>query len=136
MIKALVGKFGTLAMLAAVAGSSVVACSSDVSKSPSEGSAANDGNIGNIGLKLVPVSGVTINSVNYVVTGTPTIPGTALPSGVLPTPGTTPATGEPTGSTRLPTTPVPDVDEAPPLLPLDGMVEPWLPPALEPPPVC
>ena len=88
MIKALVGKFGTLAMLAAVAGSSVVACSSDVSKGPSESSHANDGSIGSIGLKLVPVSGVTINSVNYVVTGTPAIPGTALPSGVLPTPGT------------------------------------------------
>lgn len=88
MIKALVGKFGTLAMLAAVAGSSVVACSSDVSKGPSESSSANDGSIGSIGLKLVPVSGVTINSVNYVVTGTPAIPGTALPSGVLPTPGT------------------------------------------------
>ena len=89
MIKALVGKFGTLAMLAAVAGSSVVACSSsDVSKGPGESSAKYDGNIGSIGLKLVPVSGVTINSVNYVVTGTPTIPGTALPSGVLPTPGT------------------------------------------------
>ncbi len=88
MIKALVGKFGTLALFAAVAGSSVVACSSDVSRAPGEGSASNDGKVGGLDLKLVPVSGVTLNSVNYVVTGTPTIPGSALPSGVLPTPGT------------------------------------------------
>jgi hypothetical protein len=74
-------------MLAAIAGSSVVACSSDVTRGSSQGSASNE-DLGSIGLRLVPVSGVTINSVNYVVTGTPAIPGTALPSGVLPTPGT------------------------------------------------
>jgi hypothetical protein len=65
----------------------VVSCSSsDVSRS--DGSAKDDGNIGSIGLKLLPVSGVTINSVNYAVTGVPVTAGTALPSGVLPTPGT------------------------------------------------
>lgn len=88
MIKALVGKFGTLALLAAVAGSSVVACSSDVTRHSGEGPSVSDGNLGSMNLRLVPVSGITISSVNYVVTGTPAIAGTALPSGVLPTPGT------------------------------------------------
>ncbi len=36
----------------------------------------------------MPVTGVTLNSVSYVVTGTPLIPGSALPAGSVPTPGT------------------------------------------------
>jgi len=86
VVKSLVGKIGTLALLSAFAGSAAVACSSElVSKGPQD---ATDGTQGGVDLSLVPVAGVTLNSVNYVVTGTPTIPGTPLPSGVLPTPGT------------------------------------------------
>jgi hypothetical protein len=86
-MKSLVGKFGMLALLAAVGGLAVQGCSSDiVSSSPSHG--AGEGDSGQVSLNLVPVAGITVNSVNYVVTGTPAIPGTPLPSGVLPTPGT------------------------------------------------
>lgn len=84
-MKSLVGKFGSLALLAAVAGSMVVGCSgSDVSPDRS----ARESDAGDVNLSLVPVTGITLNSINYVVTGTPAIAGTPLPSGVLPTPGT------------------------------------------------
>ncbi|HYQ14413.1 MAG TPA: hypothetical protein VEQ58_01605, partial [Polyangiaceae bacterium] len=66
-------------------GFAVQGCSADVS-SP-EHSASSESDAGRVSLNLVPVSGITVNSVNYVVTGTPAIPGTPLPSGVLPTPG-------------------------------------------------
>lgn len=85
-MKSLVGKFGTLALLAAVGGFAVQGCSSDVASPAHDGQSA-EGDNGNVTLNLVPVSGITVNAVNYVVTGTPAIPGTALPSGVLPTPG-------------------------------------------------
>jgi hypothetical protein len=87
-MKSLVGKFGTLAMLAAIGGVAVQGCSSDLA-SPSRTSDSSEGDSGLVTLNLVPVTGITVNSVNYVVTGTPAIPGTPLPSGVLPTPGTT-----------------------------------------------
>ena len=85
-MKSLVGKFGTLALLAAVGGFAMQGCSSDISRQPGE--SAREGDSGQVTLNLVPVSGITVNSVNYVVTGTPAIAGTPLPSGVLPTPGT------------------------------------------------
>src|SRR5882724_6741322 len=89
-MKSLVGKFGTLALLAAVGGLAVQGCSSDIVSSSPAGQSAGvgEGNTGTVSMNLVPISGVTINSVSYVVTGTPAIPGTPLPSGVLPTPGT------------------------------------------------
>lgn len=86
MVKSLVGKIGTLALLTAFAGGAAVACSSEFDTKRAE--SGSEGTEGGVGLKLVPVSGVTLNSVNYVVTGTPAIAGTPLPSGVLPTPGT------------------------------------------------
>ncbi|HKY39218.1 MAG TPA: hypothetical protein VJN18_24940 [Polyangiaceae bacterium] len=91
-MKSLPGKLGTLALLTAVASSLAASCSSSVV--PDEGGApdgtpsAKKGSEGSLGLSLVPVAGIEINSVNYVVTGTPAIPGTPLPSGTLPTPGT------------------------------------------------
>ena len=78
-MKSLVGKFGTLALLAAVGGLAVQGCSSDIASS-SPGQSAGEGKTGTVSLNLVPVSGITVNSVNYVVTGTPAIPGTPLPS--------------------------------------------------------
>jgi len=90
-MKSLPGKLGTLALLTAVAGTVAAACSSSVvpdENKPDGVSSSSKGSEGNVGLSLVPVAGIEINSVNYVVTGTPAIPGTPLPSGVLPTPGT------------------------------------------------
>ncbi len=86
-MKSLVGKFGSLALLTAVAGSMVIACSgSEVPHGKSN--AKVEGDKGEVSLGLVPVSGITLNEVNYVVTGTPKIAGTELPHGKLPTPGT------------------------------------------------
>ena len=86
MVKSLVGKIGTLALFSAFAGGALAACSSEIDTKQARTS--SEGTEGSVGLNLVPVSGVTLNSVNYVVTGTPAIAGTPLPSGVLPTPGT------------------------------------------------
>lgn len=73
-----------LATLIAMGCLQVVGCSGEESTA---GSHRADGRSGDVRLSLVPVTGVTVNAVNYVVTGAPSIPGTVLPSGVIPTPG-------------------------------------------------
>jgi hypothetical protein len=85
-MKSLVGKFGSLALLTAVAGSMVVGCSG--SDEPVGKSASKESDAGSVTLGLVPVTGIVLNSVDFVVTGTPKIAGTPLPKGTLPTPGT------------------------------------------------
>lgn len=87
-MKSLVGKVGMLALVA-MAGVAVAACSSSLdTRSPSEGSAKSGEPTGTIGLKLQPVLGLTITSVQYVVTAG-NAPGAAIVAqGSLPTPGT------------------------------------------------
>lgn len=90
-MKSLVGKIGTLALVA-LAGVAVAACSSSIdTSSPRESSARSNEHVGTIGLQLQPVSGITVTSVHYIVTaGAPgTTPAPAIVSeGNLPTPGT------------------------------------------------
>ena len=89
-MKSLVGKIGTLALVA-MAGVAVAACSSTIDTSSPSGSAKSDENVGKIGLKLQPVLGITVTSVHYIVTaGNPALtPAPAIVSeGNLPTPGT------------------------------------------------
>jgi hypothetical protein len=64
----------------------VVGCSG--SDEPVGKSASKESDAGNVTLGLVPVTGIVLNSVDFVVTGTPKIAGTPLPKGTLPTPGT------------------------------------------------
>jgi hypothetical protein len=88
-MKSLVGKFGTLALVA-MAGIAVTACSSTLDKSSPSGSSAQGENIGTVGMKLQPVAGITITQVHYTVTaGNPaSTPAPAIVSeGNLPTPG-------------------------------------------------
>ena len=80
-MKSLIGKLGMLALLATAAG----ACSS--SETGTAHQAGKEGPTGNVGLSLVPVSGVTLNSVTYVVTNSAT-PAVTISTGDLPTPGT------------------------------------------------
>ena len=87
MNTAVVKGFGMGVLLIALSGLQAAGCSSELDGSGRDGSSA-EWRSGSVSLNLVPVSGITITSVNYVVTGTPTIPGTPLPSGMLPTPGT------------------------------------------------
>src|ERR1700712_1887585 len=81
----LLAKVGSLALIAAVAGGVVAGCSSnDVSK---QGTAkGGEGPTGTIGLSLQPVSGVTLNTIHYVVTKAGS--STPVSEGDLPTPGT------------------------------------------------
>jgi len=81
----LLAKVGSLALIAAVAGGVVAGCSSsDVAK---QGTAkSGEGPTGTIGLSLQPVSGVTLNTVHYIVTQTGST--TPVLEGDLPTPGT------------------------------------------------
>lgn len=83
-MKSLVGKIGALALVA-MAGVAVAACSSSNDKQTPGGSSAKGGErTGTVGLSLVPVAGITINNVHFVVTqGT-----TTIAEGDLPTPGT------------------------------------------------
>lgn len=85
-MKSLIGKLGMLALLATATSAVVAGCSS--SQIPGTGhQAGNEGNRGEATLKLVPVSGVTLNSVHYVVTNSAT-PAVTVSEGDLPTPGT------------------------------------------------
>src|SRR5260221_4604582 len=90
-MKSLVGKIGTLALVA-LAGVAVAACSSTIDTSSPSGTSAKTGeHVGSIGLQLQPVFGITVTSVHYIVTaGNPTAtPAPAILSeGKLPTPGT------------------------------------------------
>ena len=87
-MKSLVGKFGTLALVA-MAGLTVAACSSSLdTSSPKGSSASSDENVGRIGLQLQPVLGITVANVHYTVTAG-NAPGAAIVAeGNLPTPGT------------------------------------------------
>lgn len=85
-MKSLVGKFGMLALVA-MAGVAVTACSSTLDKQAPSGSTAGNEKVGQVGLQLQPVAGVTVNNVHYVVTAG-NAPGAAVVSeGNLPTPG-------------------------------------------------
>jgi len=90
-MKSLVGKIGTLALVA-MAGIAVNACSSTLDKhSPSDSTAQGGEHIGSVGLKLQPVAGITVNNVHYIVTaGNPaaTPAPATVAEGNLPTPGT------------------------------------------------
>lgn len=85
-MKSLIGKLGMLALLATAAGSVVAGCSSSTVPGTSQ-KAGSEGPLGEVGLKLVPVSGVTLNTVHYVVTNSAT-PAVTISEGDLPTPGT------------------------------------------------
>jgi len=82
-MKSLIGKLGMLALLATATGAVVAGCSS--SQVPSAGNQGSDGPQGEVTLKLVPVSGVTLNTVHYVVKDSS---GGPVAEGDLPTPGT------------------------------------------------
>jgi hypothetical protein len=90
-MKSLVGKIGTLALVA-MAGFAVAACSSSLdTRSPSGSDAKSDEHVGTVGLQLQPVAGITVANVHYTVTaGNPAAtPAPAIVSeGNLPTPGT------------------------------------------------
>jgi hypothetical protein len=73
-----------LALLAAGVG---VGCSSSQTPSTGQQGVGNDGHHGSVGLSLVPVTGVTLNSVHYVVANSAT-PAVTISEGDLPTPGT------------------------------------------------
>src|SRR4051794_38705628 len=73
-----------LALLAAGVG---VGCSSSQTPSTGQQGVGNDGHHGSVGLSLVPVTGVTLNSVHYVVANSAT-PAVTVSEGDLPTPGT------------------------------------------------
>lgn len=82
-MKSLIGKLGMLALLATVGGAVGVGCSSN--NVPGAGhQAGSEGPQGEVTLKLVPVSGVTLNSVHYTVTNSA---GGPVSEGDLPTPG-------------------------------------------------
>ncbi len=85
-MKSLIGKLGMLALLATAAGGVVAGCSS--SQTPGNGTAKSvEGPQGSVGLSLVPVSGITLNTVHYIVTNSAT-PAVTVAEGDLPTPGT------------------------------------------------
>ena len=90
-MKSLVGKIGTLALVA-LAGVAVAACSSTLDTSSPSGTSAKSGeHVGTVSLQLQPVFGITVTSVHYIVTaGDPTAtPAPAIVAeGNLPTPGT------------------------------------------------
>lgn len=86
-MKSLVGKFGMLAMVA-MAGIAVTACSSTLDKQGPSGGSSKGENVGNVGLKLQPVAGITISNVRYVVTAGNAPGATTISEGNLPTPGT------------------------------------------------
>lgn len=80
----LLAKVGSLALIAAVAGGVVAGCSSsDVTR---QSTAKGEGATGTIGLSLRPVTGVTLNTVHYIVTQGAAK--TVVLEGDLPTPGT------------------------------------------------
>jgi len=82
----LLTKVGSLALIAAVAGSVVAGCSGSETKSPG---AAKEGAANSVGLALQPVAGVTINTVHFVVSKagvtTPVLEGDLPSSGTAST---------------------------------------------------
>jgi hypothetical protein len=85
-MKSLIGKLGMVALLATAAGGVVAGCSSSQVPGTSSGHVGSEGPQGDVNLKLVPVSGITLNTVHYVVTNSATPPVTVA-EGDLPTPG-------------------------------------------------
>lgn len=75
-----------LAGVALVAGAAVMSCGNGNS-SGGPRSAMSSESHGTVGLGLVPVSSVTLNTIHYVVTNGAT-PGVTISEGDLPTPGT------------------------------------------------
>ncbi len=80
----LLAKVGSLALIAAVAGGVVAGCSG--SEPTKTGSANPEHSANTVGLALQPVSGVTLNTIHYVVTKDGVT--TPVLEGDLPTPGT------------------------------------------------
>jgi hypothetical protein len=76
-----------VALLATAAGGVVAGCSSSQVPGTSSSHVGSEGPQGDVTLKLVPVSGVTLNTVHYVVTNSAT-PAVTVSEGDLPTPGT------------------------------------------------
>lgn len=85
-MKSLIGKLGMVALLATAAGGVVAGCSSSQVPGSSSRTTGSEGPQGEVSLKLVPVSGVTLNTVHYVVTNSAT-PAVTISEGDLPTPG-------------------------------------------------
>jgi hypothetical protein len=72
-----------------VAGTAFVGCSSDSKNKDIARENTVDGPAGHVGLNLIPVDGITINQVHYLVNGGTAAGGAAIPAveGDLPTPG-------------------------------------------------
>jgi hypothetical protein len=85
-MKSLIGKLGMVALLATAAGGVVAGCSSSQVPGTTSSHVGSEGPQGDVTLKLVPVSGVTLNTVHYVVTNSAT-PAVTVSEGDLPTPG-------------------------------------------------
>ena len=87
-MKSLIGKLGMVALLATAAGGVVAGCSSSQVPGTSNGHVSgSEGPQGDVTLKLVPVSGVTLNTLHYIVANGAT-PAVTVLEGDLPTPGT------------------------------------------------
>ncbi|HYQ03176.1 MAG TPA: hypothetical protein VER96_31095 [Polyangiaceae bacterium] len=82
-MKSLVGKLGVLVLLATASSAIVAGCSSSVVPGAGE-KAAKDGSQGEVTLGLLPVTGVALNSVHYVVANAA---GGVVSEGDLPTAG-------------------------------------------------
>lgn len=82
-------KAGALGLATLVASTAFVGCSSDSKNKDIARESSSEGPQGHVGLNLVPVDGVTINSVHYLVNGGTAAGGAAIPAveGDLPTPG-------------------------------------------------
>jgi cysteine-rich repeat protein len=82
--KSLLGKFGMLAMTAAIGTVALGGCSSSLDKSSTDGSSARSEDTGEVGLQLRPQAGIDINEVKATVTKGATL----VAEQILPTPGT------------------------------------------------
>src|SRR6478735_2859270 len=82
-MKSLIGKLGMLVLLATASGALVAGCSSSVVPGAGQ-QAAKEGPQGEVTLGLLPVTGVQLNSVHYVVANAA---GVTVSEGDLPTPG-------------------------------------------------
>jgi hypothetical protein len=82
-------KVGALGLATLVACTAFVGCSSDSKQKDIAKEGSSEGPAGHVGLNLIPVDGITINSVHYLVNGGTAPGGAAIPAveGDLPTPG-------------------------------------------------
>jgi hypothetical protein len=82
-------KVGALGLATLVACTAFVGCSSDSKDKNIAKESSSEGPAGHVGLNLIPVDGITINSVHYLVNGGTAPGGAVIPAveGDLPTPG-------------------------------------------------